>query len=507
MSSAPSESIFDYIKQTWHALTRSNSDLATAAIDPKFQPFAGGRWPVYVASDEDIRKVAEQLRSEVPQADLQKIDLRPLPKDLTTLREQGLLYLPRPYVVPGGRFNEMYGWDSCFIQMGLLRDGEIALAKDMADNILYEIGHYGRILNANRTYYLTRSQPPFLTEMLLAVYRRTGDRKWLENALPAIEEYYRYWTSEPHLTPETGLSRYFDMGDGPAPEVLSSEHDSSGRTDYDLVKDYFRTHQVVDYSVRNYYDARKDQLTMLFYKGDRSMRESGFDPSSRFGPFSADIIHYNPVCLNSLLYLMESQTAEILGILNRDPEAVRWRGRAQERAARVNSLTWDARNGLYYDYNFVRRRRRRYPFLTTFYPLWTGIADRDQAAKAVHNLPLFERRGGLETSSKPSGDQWDAPYGWAPLQWIAVQALRRYGYQDIADRISSEFLSLALREFRKTGTLEEKYDVADPGREVSRGLRFGYRSNEAGFGWTNAVFTALFDDLPSANKRNLQKIQ
>ena len=443
----------------------------------------------------------------MPPADLQKIDIRPLPQDLTTLREHGLLYLPRPYVVPGGRFNEMYGWDSYFIQMGLLRDGELTLAKDMADNFLYEIRHYGKVLNANRTYYLTRSQPPFLTEMLLAVDRCTGDRKWLESSIPAIEQYYHYWTSEPHLTPETGLSRYFDTGDGPAPEVLSSEHDASGRTDYDLVKEYFRTHQIADYDARDYYDANKNQLRMLFYKGDRSMRESGFDPSSRFGPFSAAIINYNPVCLNSLLYLMESRTAEIMGIVNRDEETAWWRDRAQERAARVNSLMWDAHDGLYYDYDFVHRRVRRYPFLTTFYPLWTGIAGRDQAARVVQNLRLFERRGGLQTSSTPSGDQWDAPYGWAPLEWIAAQGLRSYGYQDIADRVSREFLSLALREFRDTGTLVEKYDVARPGTDVSRALRFGYRSNEAGFGWTNAVFTALFDGLPSADKRTLQRIQ
>src|SRR5262249_38811222 len=154
-----------------------------------------------------------------------------------------------------------------------------------------------------------RSQPPFLTEMLLGVYRKTKDRKWLKSALPAVEQYYRYWTTQPHLTPETGLSRYYDLGNGPAPEVVASERDAEGRMHYDLVKEYFRTHQVTDYDEGDYYDARRDMLTMLFYKGDRSMRESGFDPSDRFGRFNVDVIHYNPVCLNSLLYLMEKQTA------------------------------------------------------------------------------------------------------------------------------------------------------------------------------------------------------
>ena len=249
----------------------------------------------------------------MPPADFQKIEIRRLPLDLTKLQEPGLLYLPRPYVVPGGRFNEMYGWDSYFIQLGLLRDNQVGPAQDMADNFLYEIGNYGKILNANRTYYLTRSQPPFLTQMLLGVYRRTHDRKWLAGAVPALEAYYRFWTSEPHLTPDTGLSRYYDLGDGPAPESVSAERDAQGLTHYDRVKEYYRTHQVPDYEAGEFYDSKRDLLTSLFYKGDRSMRESGFDPSNRFGPFSVDIIHYDPVCLNSLLCLMETQVATPMG--------------------------------------------------------------------------------------------------------------------------------------------------------------------------------------------------
>jgi alpha,alpha-trehalase len=496
-------SILDYIKQTWPVLTRSNPNLAAAAADPKFSALPDGRWPVYVGQGEDIKRMEEQLRAEMPASDLRKIALRSLPADVTQIQPQGLLYLPRPYVVPGGRFNEMYGWDSFFIQMGLLRDGELTLAKDMADNFLYEIHEYGRILNANRTYYLTRSQPPFLTQMLLAVHNRTHDLKWLEASVPSIESYYRYWTSQPHLTPETGLSRYFDLGDGPAPEVLASEHDAHGRTDYDLIHDYFRTQKIADYDVSQYYDSSHDRLTPLFYKGDRSMRESGFDPSSRFGPFSIDIIHYNPVCLNTLLYLMEMQTAEIMDLLKRANDPATWRQRAGDRAARINRLMWDAQDGLYYDYDFVHGRIRRYPFLTTFYPLWAGIASKEQAARVVRNLARFERPGGLQTSEFKSGDQWDAPFGWAPLQWIAVEGLRRYGYRTEADQISKRFLSLAARQFKRHRTLEEKYDVVRQSDEVSSGLRFGYRSNEAGFGWTNAVFTALFDELPPAGQHEI----
>jgi alpha,alpha-trehalase len=233
------------------------------------------------------------------------------------------------------------------------------------------------------------------------------------------------------------------------------------------------------------------------------MRESGFDPSDRFGPFSVDIIHFNPVCLNTLLFLMELQTAEILGILERPAAASVWQDRARKRAALMNRLMWDETDGLYYDYNFVSQQRRRYPFLTTFYPLWAGIANSGQAARIVRNLPMFEARGGLRTSTNQSGNQWDAPFGWAPLEWIAVQGLRRYGYRAEADRISVEFLSMVMDQYRATGRIAEKYDLVRRSMEVQGEIRFGYSSNEAGFGWTNGVFVSLLDGLPADQRRAL----
>src|SRR5512146_2492788 len=200
-----------YIERTWTSLSRSHRDLSTAAKGLKVPHAPGTRWPVYVVED-DLERARIEISSALTPAEMATLDIRPLPPSPDSIREHGLIYLPRPYVVPGGRFNEMYGWDSYFIELGLLRDGEIDLAKDMADNFVYEILYYGKILNANRTYYLSRSQPPFLTQMLLGVYRKTHDRQWLERALPALENYYRFWTTQPHLTPETGLSRYYDLG-------------------------------------------------------------------------------------------------------------------------------------------------------------------------------------------------------------------------------------------------------------------------------------------------------
>src|SRR6185295_10016199 len=205
-----------YIKKGWTTLSRSNHDLLAAARDPKLHLPEGRAFPVYISSREDRARVERQLRELVPAADLKQIELRVLPERTAGLKEQGLLYLPRPYVVPGGRFNEMYGWDSYFIQVGLLRDGELERARDMAANFTYEIDKYGTILNANRTYYLTRSQPPFLTEMLLGVYRQDHDKEFLRAAWPAVQAYYRFWTTPPHLVESIGLSRYYDLGHRPA---------------------------------------------------------------------------------------------------------------------------------------------------------------------------------------------------------------------------------------------------------------------------------------------------
>jgi alpha,alpha-trehalase len=501
------QSIRKYIKQSWHTLMRSNAKLADAVVDPKFKATAGSRWPVYVSRKENFNEVEAKLRKQMPATDFAKIEILRLPDEPSEIQKQGLLYLPYPYVVPGGRFNEMYGWDSYFIQVGLLGDEEIELAKNMIDNFLYQVDHYGKILNANRTYYLTRSQPPFLTQMILGVYRKTLDRRWLRDTVPAIEKYYSFWVEEPHATKQTGLSRYYDFGNGPAPEVISDERDEQGRTHYDRVKEYYRTHEIKDYDVSKFYDKEKDQLTALFYKGDRSMRESGYDPSNRFGPFNADIIDYNPICLNSLLYLMETETAEIMKILGRTSETDKWLRRADERKGRINRLMWDDKDGLYYDYNFADKRVKRYPFATTFYPLWAGIASRQQAARVVSNLSLFERAGGLLTSTNVSGSQWDAPFGWAPLQMIAVSGLRRYGYDNEADRIAANFLSMVLKEFIDHNTIVEKYDVEARKSQISAGIKFGYTSNQIGFGWTNAAFTKLYAELPAIKKKDVLKLK
>jgi alpha,alpha-trehalase len=488
----PVSQIERFIAQTWTTLRRSNASPLKSAADDKVAQ--AGSTIIYVPRGLPAVKIAAQLRRELTASEFRVLSVLPLPEDAGAA-EPGLLYLPHPYVVPGGRFNEMYGWDSYFIVLGLLHDGQVALAKEMTDNLVFEVEHYGQVLNANRSYYLTRSQPPFLTAMILEIFGRTSDAAWLESTLPAIEKYYAYWTREPHLTRPTGLSRYDGGEDSPAPEVLISERDGNGRNDYVRVREYYRTQPVTAYDLARYYDRENDLLTPLFYRADRAMRESGFDPSSRFGPFSAAILDYNPVDLNCLLYRMEMDIASIYTTLGRPSIAPRWTARAESRAEAINRLMWDEPGGLYFDYDFERKRRSSYEFLTAFYPLWVGIASPEQAGRVAANLPLFERTGGLQTSTQVTGDQWDAPFGWAPLHLIAVQALRRYGFQEAADRISMKFLSMMMRDFTQHGTIKEKYDVVAARSDLSASLKFGYGTNEIGFGWTNAAFLVLRNQL------------
>ncbi len=454
-------------------------------MDPKADHRPGTPWPVYLPPGTDAVTVDAQLRALLSPAARATITLTVLPPLPATDVAPGLLYLPRPYVVPGGRFNEMYGWDSAFILLGLLEEGDVARARDLVDDAIFEVVHYGGVLNANRTFALTRGQPPFLGMMVRAVYGATGDRAWLLRARDAVAAEHAHWTAPPHLIPATGLARYFDHGAGPAPEVVSSERDAAGRGHYERVRAAFRA--AGDPALRPYYDPATDTLTPLFYKDDRAMRESGFDPTDRFGPFGAGTTRLVPVCLNTLLYAMELDLAAIDAALGRATDAADWTEHARKRRERIDMFLWDERAGLYLDYDFEAGVRRAYPFATTFWPLWAGLASPAQARRVRDNLPTFVRPGGLVTSTHVSGGQWDAPFGWAPLQLLAARGLRRAGYAADANQIARAFLSMLADDFDRRGTLVEKYDVERRTSTLPGALRFGYTSNEVGFGWTNAV--------------------
>ena len=488
-----------YIDRTWETLTRSHDDLLGALPDEKVYHEPGTPWPLYVAASEDTAAVGQRLRESLTAAEWQKVDLQVLPENPTARMDDidphGLLYLPHPYVVPGGRFNEMYGWDSYFIAVGLLQANRTTMAKHMTDNHLYQVRHYGTVLNANRTYYLTRSQPPFLATMVRDVFEATGDTTWAADAVPALQTYYEYWTTPPHLAGDTGLSRYYGLGEGPAPEVVMGERDAVGQSHYDRIQAYYRENDVTAYDESLFYDAAADTLTALFYKADRSMRESGFDPSNRFGPFNVGIVHHAPVGVNSFLYQYERDMAALLTALGQFDMASQWDRRATERQRRMNDLMWNPETGRYHDYNFRTQTQNDYHFATSFAPLWTGLASEEQAAATASTLWELEAPGGVLTSTHRTGNQWDAPFGWAPLQMVAVDGLRRYGYEQAADRLSAKFVGLVSKEFQEHGVILEKYDLVQRESDVSAGIQYGYSENVIGFGWTNAVVLRLLEGI------------
>jgi alpha,alpha-trehalase len=517
------EPILDYIAKSWDTLTRS-MDECTTVVDPKLAENSVLYLPAEMSVPPNI--VEMQKRCHIQVKSLPEKITRPGQVDPGKLDPQGLLYLEHKYVVPGGRFNEMYGWDTYFIVRGLVRAGRIELAKGMIENFLFEIEHYGTILNANRSYYLSRSQPPFLTSMILSVYeaeKAAGheDKKWLERAYTYAAKDYEMWAREPHSAGDTGLSRYYDHGDVPAPESLKDETDH-----YRRVAAYFVRHPELD---RGYLErepitkpnrngvgkhyavevceapvttaAKPDcegaagiTLSEEFYRGDRSMRESGFDVSFRFGPHGAGTHHYAPVCLNSLLYKYEKDMEAMSSLLGRPKDAATWKTRADARGQNIQKYLWDAEQGMFFDWDLHHKERSTYIYITTLYPLWAGVATKEQAAAIIKHLGKLEQPGGLVMSPYESEGQWDFPYAWAPTQLVAIEGLRKYGFNSDADRISYNFLSMIAANFRHDGTIREKYDAVTRSSETA--VKAGYNINVVGFGWTNAVFLEFLHNLP-----------
>jgi len=235
------------------------------------------------------------------------------------------------------------------------------------------------------------------------------------------------------------------------------------------------------------------------------MRESGFDVSFRFGPFGAATHHYAPVCLNSLLYKTEKDMEQISRWLGHASDAEKWSRRAENRKQLIARYLWDDKAGFFFDYNFITAQRSSYRYATTFYPLWAGLATPEQAKGIVKNLPGFEKPGGLPMSSEDTGAQWDLPYGWGNIEMLAVDGLRRYGYNSDADRVSYEFLSMVAENFRRDGNIREKYNVVSRSSEAH--VELGYQMNVVGFGWTNAAFLELLHGLPKEMADRLEKEQ
>ncbi|EDP44851.1 hypothetical protein MGL_0658 [Malassezia globosa CBS 7966] len=435
-----------------------------------------------------------------------------------------------PFVVPGARFNELYNWDSYFIALGLLEDGRLDLAKGPVDHFIFEIQHYHKIMNGNRTYYLLRSQPPFFTDFTRRVYERmlsdqpehkAQHKAWLHRALcAAIKEYHMVWMSEPRFDPNTGLSRYHPEGLGVPPETEASHFTA-------LLRPYAEKYQCSVNEFTRMYDNQEVQEPDLdeYFRHDRAVRESGHDTSYRVERKCADLA---TIDLQSLLFKYERDIGELIRdefddeleltdefrldtshgaeagrLVSKLQRSAEWFERAAFRKKQVDAYCWNEGKGLYYDYNLRKGEQSLYESVTSFWTMWSGMASPDQAARMMRlSLRKFEVTGGLVTGTEESrgpvslsrpNRQWDYPYALPPHQMLAWEGLKRYGYMDDARRLAYRWLYMITTAFVNfNGLVPEKFDAVALSHLVNaeygnQGTQFAYVPRE-GFGWTNASF-------------------
>jgi alpha,alpha-trehalase len=394
-----------------------------------------------------------------------------------------LIPLPNPYVVPGGRFREVYYWDSYFTMLGLVESGRLDLVKSMLDNFSHLIRTVGHIPNGNRTYYLSRSQPPYFAAMV-GLYAAATDTARSLVYLDALEREHAFWMDGAsrvgrgeayrrvvRLRDGSVLNRYWDDRADPRPE--------SFKPDYELGM----TLPV----------GRRVQ----FYRHTRAAAESGWDFSSRWMRNPSDLRTLEttdlvPVDLNSLLYNLERTIAALRrfrGASGDETASARFAGLADARRRALLAASYDVATGFFYDVRWrTGERVTDRPTLAAAAPLYFGLATPDQARAVAERLERdFLKAGGFVTTTFRTGQQWDAPNGWPPLQWLSIQGVRRYGFTDLANTARDRWLALNQRTYRSTGKMTEKYDVLDPNRPAGG----GEYPNQDGFGWTNGVALAL----------------
>lgn len=399
-------------------------------------------------------------------------------------RDRGsLISLPNPYIVPGGRFTEQFYWDSYFIMLGLAADGEWNLIEGMVKNFAHMIRKFGFIPTANRTYFLSRSQPPAFSLMVKLLSTHKGRTRTLVEYLPYMLLEYHFWmkhkrslSKEPYgaysriVEMPNGriMNRYYDNKTTPRPESLheDTETQSGAKRDPDRV-----------------------------FLDLRAGAESGWDFSSRWFENPDDIrtVHttdFVPVDLNSLLYHLEVTIAESYRLLLQPLLARRFQALADQRKESIQQFCWHKTEKFYVDYDARAKKPSSRLTLAATFPLFVRIATPKQAMDVADRLSKeFLKTGGLITTLHSTGQQWDAPNGWAPLHWIAIEGLRNYGHYELANTIKRRWLDTNLAVFKESGKFVEKYDVMN-----GKGGGGGEYPLQDGFGWTNGVFAALSNE-------------
>ena len=421
-----------------------------------------------------------------------------------------------PFVVPGGRFNEMYGWDSYFESIGLLLSDKALLAKAMADNFQYEIEHYGKILNANRTYYLSRTQPPFYTALireLLEKDPKNNDINWLASHLKtAIKEYETVWMQKGKRLTNNGLNRYLAEGIGITPETEPGHYHA-------LLAPFAKKAKMTVQAFEKKYYKREITNAELdaYFVHDRSVRESGHDTSFRI---EGDCAHLNPADLNTFLYQYELDFAFFIKTYFNDSFVLSdkrilneayWLNKATIRKELMNRYLWNEEAKIYYDYNFVTKTQKAFDSPIGLLPLWAKMVTPERASQMIKsNLSKMTFLGGVAGSTKESEEafsvnglsrQWDYPNGWAPHQMLLWKGLLNYNLKQEAYAIMYRWLWMITKNaVNYNGTIPEKYDVVLASHKVfaeygNVGTNFKYITRE-GFGWMNASYLYGLSLLP-----------
>lgn len=392
--------------------------------------------------------------------------------------DTSLIPLKYPYVVPGGRFREVYYWDSYFTMLGLAASGRFDLVESMINNFAYLLDTVGHIPNANRAYYLSRSQPPFFSLMLEILSIQKGEEVF-QRYLPQLEREYRFWMNRDETNGEAAQKRTVRLPDG---ELLNRYWDEEA------------TPRPESYREDVELSERSEQDPAALFRHLRAAAESGWDFSSRWlrDPLRLETIHTTdilPLDLNTLLYNLELTLARAS---QTSPEAAQEYLRlAESRKQAIQK--YFAKEGFYLDYDFMTGANTPSLHLGACFPLYFKIATPSQARQVADILKKqFLKAGGLITTLESSGQQWDAPNGWAPLQWIAWKGLLNYGINTLAAEIKKRWVNTNLSFFNKCGKLTEKYNVMNTGNIEASG---GEYPNQDGFGWTNGVLLAMEEGL------------
>lgn len=396
------------------------------------------------------------------------------------------LTLPCRYVVPGGRFRELYYWDSYFTMLGLARSGRQDLVEDMIADFGSLIERYGHIPNGTRTYYLSRSHPPFF--YLMAGLSQDDSVAGRRQRLDWMTAEHRYWMAgEDMIAAGEEHARVVRLADG---ALLNRYWDDCAQPrDESWIEDVDLAHEA------------PDRVAADVWRDLRAAAESGWDFSSRWlgdGRTLATIrtTRIVPVDLNSLMYGLESAIADAHVGAGDDDAAASFAARATARAAAVETHLWNEASGHYADYDLDTRVARDGPNAAMTFPLFAGIAKPGRAKRTAVAVERLLAPGGLNTSDTRTGQQWDAPNGWAPLQWIAVAGLARYGEDRLAGEITARWLAMVERQYLTTGQLFEKYDV-----ETGLAGGGGEYPVATGFGWTNGVTLQMLAGVPDVGGR------